>query len=256
MSKNNLKNAFPDTPINFKNKVRATLNHLPIQEENGEMEKKSIHKKGYFKKRLIIAVAATMTLGTTVFAAGKIFTIVGSSSNIPTYTDIPIVEQLQSDFGYNPKIVKQFNNGYEFANGYTVNNEGLDEEGHSVKKAKSLRIDYKKGNDTISIYTENTVWGEKDDKEVVVDTYKDIDMYYLSYANKIVPEDYEMTEEDKQDEASGKYVFSVGSKEVEVSQNQHLSWEQDGVYYSLLVIDSQLTQDELIEMAHQVIDAK
>lgn len=32
--------------------------------------------------------------------------------------------------------------------------------------------------------------------------------------------------------------------------------EQDGVYYSFLVEDSNIYQDELVEMAHQIIDAQ
>lgn len=69
-------------------------------------------------------------------------------------------------------------------------------------------------------------------------------------------EDYKMTEQDKKDEAEGKYRFGFGSEEVEIVSYKFLDWEQDGVYYSFLVEDSNISQDELVEMAHQIIDAQ
>ncbi|MBM7871007.1 hypothetical protein JOC70_002501 [Clostridium pascui] len=256
MDNYNWNNAFPDTPESFKNKVSETLNCLPDQKENGEMENKKIFNMGSFKKKVIITLAATMIIGTTVFAAGKVFFISSHGSNIPTYTNIPTVEQVKKDFGFNPKLIKEFNNGYVFENGCTVNNEGLDEKGNSVGKTKELDFTYKKGNDKLSLSMDNQILGEKSNKETVVDTYNGINLCYHSYANKLVPPDYKMTEQDKKDELSGKYVFSYGSDKEKISQVQYLNWMQDGIYYSFLAIDSNVSQDELVKMAHQVIDTK
>lgn len=256
MDNYNWNNAFPDTPKSFKNKVSATLNSLPDQKENDEMENKKIYKKGSFKKKIIIALVATMVVGTTVFAAGKIFSITSHGSNIPTYTTIPTVEQVKTDLGYTPKLVKEFSNGYTFAGGYTVNNEGLDEKGNSVAKTKSLDFAYKKGNDKLSLSMENGKLGENSEKTAVINTYNGIDLYYHSYANKFVPADYKLTEQDKQDELSGKYVFSYGSDKERISQVQYLNWMQDGINYSFLAMDSDISQDELVKMAKQVISAK
>lgn len=256
MNNYNWNNTFPDTPKSFKNKVSDTLNNLPNQEENGEMGNRTIYKNGLLKKKVIIALTATFVLGTTAFASGKLFSIVGSTSKIPTYNTIPKVEQINKDFGFNPKLVDKFDNGYIFKNGYTVNNEGFDEQENSLGKTKSLHFDYTKGNDKLSLYMEDKMLGERSKEEAVVDTYNNIDLYYHSYANKLVPEDYKMTEQDKKDEASGKYVFSFGSEDIEISEVQSLNWEQNGVYYSFLVTDSDLSQDELVKMAHQVINSK
>ncbi|WP_368490479.1 hypothetical protein [Clostridium sp. BJN0013] len=252
MNNYNWNNAFPDTPKSFKNKVSATLNSLPNQKENAEMENRKIS----IKKKIIIALVAAMVLGTTVFAAGKICFITLHSSNIPTYTTIPTVEQVKNDFKFTPKLVKEFDNGYTFANGCIVNNEGTDEKGNSVAKTKSLDFTYTKGNDKLKLYMENGRLGERSKKETVITTYSGIDLYYNSYANKLVPADYKLTEQDKQDQSSGKYVFSYGSDKVEISQIQCLNWMQDGINYSFLAIDSNISKDELVKMAHQVIDTK
>jgi hypothetical protein len=256
MNKYDWNNAFPDTPKSFKNKVSATLNSLPDQKENDEMENRKIYKKGSFKKKIMIGLVAAMVLGTTVFAAGKIFSITSHGSNIPTYTTMPTTEQVKKDLGFNPKLVKEFDNGYIFANGYTTNNEGLDVNGNSVAKTKSLDFTYKKGNDKLSLSMENGRLGENSEKATVIDTYNGIDLYYHSYANKLVPGDYKLTEQDKKDESSGKYVFSYGSDKIEISQVQYLNWMQHGINYSFLAIDSNISQDELAKMAKQVMAAK
>ncbi len=256
MNNYNFKNAFPDTPLSFKNKVSDTLNNLPDKKEYCEMENKTICKKVSFKKRVIVTLAATFVLGTTAFAAGKVFSLLSDSSNIPTYTSLPTIQQVKDDFGFNPKLMEIFNNGYIFDNGYTVNNEALDEKGNSLGKSKSLEFSYEKDNDKVMLGMENKMLGEKSEKEVLVDNYKDIELNYTSYANKCVPPDYKMTAQDKKDEASGKYVFSYGSSKIEIYQFQHLNWEQDGIYYYLMARDSDLSKDELVKMAHEVIDAK
>ncbi|WP_042274642.1 hypothetical protein [[Clostridium] dakarense] len=256
MNNYNWNNAFPDTPKSFKNKVSDTLNNLPDQEENGEMGNRRIYKNGSLKKKVIIALASTFVLGTTAFAAGKLFSTVGSTSNIPTYTALPSVEQVNDDFGFNPKLVDKFENGYIFENGYTSNYEGLDEDGNSLGKTKALNFEYKKDKSRINLSMEKGMLGEIDEKSVLIDKYNDIDVYYHSYANKLVPGDYEMTEQDKKDEASGKYVFSFGSEDIEISKIQYLGWKQDGINYSFLAKDSELSQDELVKMTHQIINEK
>lgn len=256
MNTYNWNNAFPDMPKSFKSKVNATLSSLPEKEENDEMKSIKLYKRGSIRKKTIITLVATMVIGTTVFAAGKIYSISSSSSNIPTYTTIPTVEQVKNDFKFNPKLVDKFDNGYTFADGYTVNNEGADEKGNSVEKTKSLDFTYTKGNDKLYLSMENGMLGESSNKENVVDTCNDIDLYYTSYANKLVPADYKLTEQDKQDELSGKYVFSYGSDKVKISQVQNLDWMQDEIHYSFLAMDSNLSKDELVKMAHQVICTK
>jgi len=256
MSNYNWNNAFPDMPESFKNRVDATLSTLPQKKENDELKNIKLFKRGSIKKKIIITLVATMVMATTVFAAGKIYSIYSSSSKIPTYTKIPIAEQVKNDFKFNPKLVDKFDNGYTFTDGYAVNKEGTDEKGNSVEKKKSLDFKYTKGNDKLDLYMENGMLGERSNKETVVDKCNGIDLYYTSYANKFVPADYKLTEQDKQDELSGKYVFSYGSDKVEISQVQNLDWMQDEIHYSFLAMDSNLSKDELVKMAHQVICTK
>lgn len=131
--------------------VRDTLDNLPEKKGNSEMEDRKVYKKVSTKKRIIAALVATMELGTTVFAVGKIFSIVGHSSNIPIYADMPIDKEVKEDFGFEPKLVDKFSNGYVFENGYTTNYEGIDEEGNSLEESKTIEFVYRNGKDKINL---------------------------------------------------------------------------------------------------------
>ena len=93
-------------------------------------------------------------------------------------------------------------------------------------------------------------------KETVVNTCNGIDLYYTSSVNKCVPADYKLTEQDKQDKLSGKYIFSYGSDKIEISQFKYLDWMQDGIHYSLSSMNSNISKAELVKMAPQVISTK
>jgi hypothetical protein len=258
MNKYNWNNAFPDTPESFKNKVSAALNSLPDKKENDKMGNGKIYKKGSIKKKIIVGLVATMVIGTTVFAAGKVSSIISSSSSTPTYTTIPTAEQVKKDLKFNSKLVNKFGNGYTFVNGVIVNNKGTDDKGNFAGKTKSLDFTYAKGNDELSLYMENGRLGERSKGETAIANYNGIDLYYYSYTSKFVPADYKMTEQDKKDKLSGKYVFSYGSDsdKEKISQVQYLNWMQGGISYSFLGSDSNVSKDELVKMAQQVINTK
>lgn len=256
MNKNNWNNAFPDAPDSFKNKVRSTLDSLPEKKGYGEMEDKIICKKVSFKKKIVVALAATFVLGTTAFAAGKLTSITSHSSNLGGYKSMPTIEHVTKKFGFTPVLVDEFENGYKFIGGHSADMEGLDDSGNVLGKSKALYIEYASGEDNVYLTIEDLTLVARDEKEVTVDNYKGIDLSYLAYANKIVPGDYEMTEQDKADEKSGKYVFSYGSRDIEVSNFQHLSFIMDDIYYSFMTIDSDMSQDQLVKMAQGIIDNK
>ena len=68
-----------------------------------------------------------------------------------------------------------------------------------------------------------------------------------------MPANYQMTDEDKKNEASGKLIFSWGSDEVKITDVQFVSFKKDGVLYQLMQIDGKLSAAELSDMAKEVI---
>ena len=72
----------------------------------------------------------------------------------------------------------------------------------------------------------------------------------------MVSDDYELTEQDKKDQSSGKVVFSYddSASQIEVSQVQSVTGIRMAYGYDLLQIDGKLSARELADMAREVID--
>ncbi len=248
----NWNKAFPEAPQSFKNRVITTLNTLPEKEN----EKMALMKKKSIKRSIIFVTAIVMALGLTAFASGKLASVVSSSSSIPDYKKMPTQEEVTKEFGFSPKLVENFENGYAFSGGSIVKGNMVDNDGNSMGEFKSLDIEYVKSGDTISLSMEQVVDSEWYTQAGTPTDYNGVALYYGSYENKSVPGDYELTEQDKKDEASGKYVFSYGSDEIEIVKVQSVTWQQDGIGYCLLGMDTNLNQAELTKMAQKIVDKK
>ena len=205
------------------------------------------------KKMALIAVAATLVMGITVFAAsGIISQWFSSSSSIPDYKTLPTAEQVIKDIGYEAVTIDEFSNGYKFDNGSIVDNALADETGNVAEKFKSVMFRYEKSGDEV-IFSQDKYNSAVETSGEVIKNVNGIDLYYYSYTNKLVPGNYKMTEEDKKAEESGELVFSYGMDEVTISEVQSVSWIKDGIHYQLMQIDGKLSADELADMAAEVI---
>lgn len=228
----------------------------PIQNERKSVTMKlnAIKSNTRSKKKIsVIAAVAVLALGTTVFAAsGIISKWYSSSSSDPEYKSLPTAQQVKKDIGYDAVLIGEFENGYAFKDGSIVNNDLADEDGNSVEKFKSVSFDYEKNGDTV-IFSQDKFNSKIDMDGNVIKTVDGTDIYYYSYTNKIVPADYKMTDEDKKAEADGELVFSSGSSDVQISEVQSVTWVKDNIQYQLMQMDGALSQDELVEMAEEVI---
>lgn len=257
MKKYDWENAFPKPTKKFHEKLVTTLDGL-------EREKKM--KKISVKKGVIIAVAiAVLAIGSAAIATpGTIRTISGSSTSFPNYREIPTSEKLQKDIGITPKIVEEFSNEYKFDSAVKVNNsiddviDGntiaavVDENGRE-QKYKSLSVNYKNGDNEISIHADPADY-DIDTDRTETENYNGVSLSYSAYTNKFVPGDYVQTEQDIKDEEEGKYVFSYGTDDIEIHEVQGVTWVQDGIKYHINAMDSPLGEQELIDMAKEVID--
>lgn len=207
------------------------------------------------RKTIAIVVAATMILGITAYAATVILNGRSSHSyNIPSYYSVPDAQTLQSDIGFAPKIVTGFSNGYRYKSGHIVNSEDYAEDGSVFERYKGLSCVYTNGTDNVHFYADMAAAGIQLQPPETADVYKGCDLLYYSYTNKLVPPNYEMTPRDKEDEQSGRLVFSWGSSEVKLSEVQSLAWEYNGINYVLNVSDSPVSKEELLQMAREIID--
>lgn len=233
--------------------IRAVKQNVNAKLDSAYTERKSYTMKSK-KKISLIAIAATLVLGITVFAAsGIVSTWFSSSSSTPDYKSLPTAEQVASDIGYEPVLIESFENGYTFKDGNIVKNNLKDENGNSVEKFKSVSFDYKKDGDTV-IFAQDKVKSKIDISGDVVKNVKGTDIYYYDYTNKLVPPDYKLTDDDKKAKENGELIFSYGSSKVEIKEVQSVTWVKDEMQYQLLQIDGKLTSDELVKMAEEILN--
>ena len=208
------------------------------------------------KKILPLLIAATLTIGATAVAAtGKISMWTGSSASRADYTSLPTAEQVTKDIGYRPVLIDTFENGYCFKDGNIVKNSFKDDNANVIEKFKSVSFDYQKNGDVVS-FEQQKFNSKLTPSGDIIATVNETNLYYVHYINKVVSDDYELTEQDKKDQSSGKVVFSYddSASQIEVSQVQSVNWNKDGIQYDLLQIDGKLSAGELADMAREVID--
>lgn len=224
-----------------------------------ESKEAAVMKKSKIKI-MAIAAAAIMVVGAATGVMGHY--LLGSvsmqGSIFPTYTEIPDAVTLKNDVGFKTNLIEEFSNGYTFKDATVIESENFDTEGNSVEKYKSIGCDYEKDGDNIDLYADASMDGHGGvSSSELVGSFNGAEVYYYSYTNKLVPGDYELTEQDKADEAAGKYVFSYGNPEgISVCEVQGAVWRYEGINYSLCAIDSPLTKAELAEMAKEIIEAQ
>lgn len=156
-----------------------------------------------------------------------------------------------------PKLIEKFDNGYVFKEKRIAKSSDMDGEGNTVHSYEVFNLQYTNGSDMVDLSVEHQN-PNKDFSEGYTQTgYNGVTLYSLEYILKTVPLGYVMTEQDKLDEASGKVVFgTMGGDMVDSSKVQMLLWDDGGVSYSLLTMDSSLQSHELEAMAKQLIDQK
>ena len=229
-------NALDIDTENIRQRVYAKLDFADTERKQTTMRSK--------KKILPLLIAATLTIGATAVAAtGKISMWTGSSASRADYTSLPTAEQVTKDIGYRPVLIDTFENGYCFKDGNIVKNSFKDDNANVIEKFKSVSFDYQKNGDVVSFEQQKF-------------NSNGTNLYYVHYINKVVSDDYELTEQDKKDQASGKVVFSYddSASQIEVSQVQSVNWNKDGIQYDLLQIDGKLSAGELADMAKEVIN--
>ena len=193
-------NALDIDTENVRQRVYAKLDFADTERKQTTMRSK--------KKILPLLIAATLTIGVTAVAAtGKISMWTGSSASRADYTSLPTVEQVTKDIGYRPILIDTFENGYCFKKGNIIKNSFKDDNANVIEKFKSVSFDYQKNGDVVS-FEQQKYNSKLIPSGDIIATVNGTNLYYVHYINKMVSDDYELTEQDKKDQASGKVVFS------------------------------------------------
>ena len=198
----------------------------------------------------VMVLLCTAALATAVLYGGTI----GYSSFLPNYFSVPSRQTLQRDIGFEMNVVDAFSNGFRFRSGHITHYVDEDTEGNEMARYDGLHCVYRFGRERADLIVEGGPTGSRIEDLETAEVYGGCEIKYFAYMNKFVPEGYELTEQDKIDKESGKYVFSFGTSEVEIDAVQEVYWRDAGLNYSICVLNSELSEAELLQMAREIID--
>lgn len=234
----------PKAPGGFHNRLVQTLDSLPERKEGISMKRKHLAK-------ILVAAAVVSVMAVTAIAGGKMLMINSHSSHLDDYQEMPTAAWAETKIGAEPKLVEEFSNGYTFDHGGITESEIVTEGNSKRKDYTELDLEYRKEGDSVSLMLNGVSLPVSSDAECI--EQDGLTLYYSSYTHKLVPVDYEETEEDKAAVERGELIFGWGADKVEVLEFQALHWEQDGVTYSLSGHNMALEKDDLVEMACELM---
>lgn len=213
--------------------------------------------------RKVAMIAAVVCLGSaTVLAATKIQDYTSFASNEPAVKNFPTEDTIKKTIGYNVKAVKSFKNGFYFDQMTNLTTVGKDKDGKVAGTYKQLDFHYikekLKKNQLLDLFVSKPVGAEEDyDYGVMKElNYNEIKLTYRQVMYKIVPDNYQLTKEDQEQQDAGKIMISYGSDEVENRNTQSLTWEDNGITYSFSAQECDFSENEMLEMAKAVINQK
>lgn len=201
-----------------------------------------ISMKHISMKKFCVGAAAACLLvsGISVFAGNVDFFVSGSKKEAD-YTDYRELEKAQEELGYGADSVERFENGYAFAGGSVDFTTAYSEENGAMYSVPSLAVRYLKDGKQIDLNVSEasgealSVIRSKEPDE----TRKcgNITLRYDEYTSKMVPEGYELTEEDRLNEQRDDYnivYLSITDQEGTADKGQSASDEvkQDSYYVS------------------------
>lgn len=291
-----------------------------IDEVIGKKQEENSMKHLSAKKMCIgVAAACLLVSGITVFAGGASY-FVSCSGFEPQYTDYQDMSKAEQKLGYTVDSVEQFANGFVFDGVSVESIDAYTEETGKTFSVPMIDVRYRKDGKVIDLSANEKVGSVVDgmtSKEPdAVRTCGNITLRCDEYTDKVVPDSYELTEEDQVNEqrddynilyksvtvtqedgtvseqtaADGRDAETMGAEEVKrgsyivsqdgtvtatargtqgdadyvitgaddicISRRLVASWEKDGIVYNLSGNDLDMSAEEMLDMAEEILAAE
>ena len=221
----------------------------------------------YMKRKRIVtfalAAALMLVLGISAFAIWGIPRFTGTHPMPKTaeYTSLSALPEIEKDVGYPVTVPEHFSNGYAFSM-LRVDGEAVFGESYEVlKEYYSVHATYSRDGAPELILHLSPVLELESNSEAPVRTPSEqrtvssvtVDLNRDHY--KVVPEDYEKTEDDLAQEAVGHYYISFGSDQIEEREVASAEFKLDNVSYTLMDMNAkEASLDTLAQMAGEIIE--
>ncbi len=231
--------------------------YRPVTEAASGSPERIVHMS---KKRIVtfaLAAALILTLGTAAYAIFGVRSV-GTHEMPKTgeYTSLSELKQVEKTVGYDVTAPQSFSNGYAFSL-LTVRGEAVYDENNAVEKEfYGVHADYTKPGSPDRYLDLNPALGAEQPEPTELHTIDGVPVRLSLDHYKIVPKDYQETEEDIAREADGHYFISWGSESVMEFDMASAGFEINGVEYMLTdMAATEGTLDELAQMAAELITA-
>jgi hypothetical protein len=218
----------------------------------------------YMKKKRMFTLALAAVLMLSLAAAA--YAIVGiprftATHNMPraaeytSLSDLPVIEK---DVGYPVTVPERFSNGYAFA-GLRVDGEAVFDEDYNVlEEYYTVNVTYSRdGSPNLTLHLSPVMEIEGGSEAPSPSEQRNVSGVTLNLNRdhyKVVPEDYEKTEDDLAREAAGHYYISFGSDKIEEYDMAFADFTLDDVIYTLMdMTANEDSFDTLILMASEII---
>ena len=231
----------PDT---MKARVQFAVNSAPVK------------PRKLWTKRFVAVAAVAAIAVTGAFAAGGmggIFSEGWSDQRL----DLSSTQTHLADAGVVLTLPDRIGE-YTFSYGSDVDTTARNGVGETEKIAEVDATYTKDGAElNLSAHKSYTVFTEDEMENPVPATTAEVNGVTLTYRDahyRFVPDDYEKSDEEKQQEKNGELVISYyGSDEVEDKMFQSVLWEQDGATYLISGYDTGLDAQTMFDMAAELV---
>lgn len=238
--------------------MKEKIDQAILKQNTVFKKERSSSMKWNFKKVAVAALGVCLLTGGVSYAGGKVAYLAGHSNVNDYQTSFSGISSLEEEVGIDVSVVETFANGYAFDSADTNNTSAYSEEDQELYEFQEIMIHYANGDlPRISVYAVDEVYyGDGGTIPDMVRECDGIEIRYVSYVNKFVPVDYELTDEDKANMENPNYNLAYGSSEVEIKQGMFVDWEKDGVHYNMIGFDLPLSAEEMLDMAEEMIRAE
>lgn len=213
------------------------------------------------KKAVVLAAAVVLLFGSiTTVAAVKIAEVRGYTNVEQDSTDYNDIEKKAKECGYSVTGIEEFSNGYVLNEMRISYNQNYDADGNEVGEVeKILNLNYRnefKGMQLSLSPDKNLPIAEKSILEEF--EVNGVKVYVTQYIHLMIPEDYEMTEEDLELQAAG--ILGTGvdgvTTEPRYTYYTNIKWSQNGVEYLLMKISQNVDVEDMKTVATEWIMAQ
>lgn len=225
--------------------------HMEIQERSRKNMRRLSGKKIGMAVALIAVLAATTAIG-----AGKIANL--QSGHNPDEIDYASAQAVMEStvLHGNVKAVEAFQDGARFESGYSMEVEGLDENGNKVGSYPEIMVMYE-GGLTLGILNPPTDMAEENTYPVVCsETYTEVPVQVTKMEYLFLPPDAQPSEEDVKRNEEGKLEISYGTDKEERKVFLGAQWQEDGLRYLLFTMEDGADAEALLGKAKEIIDVE